>query len=84
MNRLPEFLQKSPGQWTRRDVLKASAASVTALGLGALGIGCAVRQWVEVSHVEVKLRDLPQAFDGLTIAQLTDILEKERENAKHA
>lgn len=73
MNRLPDFLQKSPGQWTRRDLLKASAASVTAIGLGALGIGCAVRQWVEVSHVEVKLRDLPQAFDGLTIAQLTDI-----------
>ena len=73
MNRLPDFLQKSPGQWNRRDVLKASAASVTTIGLGVLGFGCAVRQSVEVSRIDVKLNDLPPGFDGLTIAQLTDI-----------
>ncbi len=73
MNRLPDFLQKSPGQWNRRDVLKASAASVTTIGLGVLGFGCAVRQSVEVSRIDVKLNDLPPDFDGLTIAQLTDI-----------
>ncbi len=73
MNRLPDFLQKSPGQWTRRDVLKGSAASVTTIGLGMLGFGCAVRQSVEVSRIDLKLNDLPPGFDGLTIAQLTDI-----------
>lgn len=73
MKRLPDFLQKPPGQWTRRDVLKATAASVATIGLGALGFGCAVRQSVEVSRVEVKINDLPPEFDGLTIAQLTDI-----------
>lgn len=73
MNRLPDFLQKSPGQWNRRDVLKASAASVTTIGLGVLGFGCAVRQSVEVSRIDVKLNDLPTGFEGLTIAQLTDI-----------
>ena len=69
----PDFLWKSPREWTRRDVLKATAASVTTIGLGSLGIGCAVRQSVEISRIEVKLRDLPPEFDGLTIAQLTDI-----------
>ncbi len=73
MNRLPDFLQKKPRQWNRRDVLKASAASVTTIGLGVLGFGCAVRQSVEVSRIDVKLNDLPPGFDGLTIAQLTDI-----------
>lgn len=64
---------KSPGQWTRRDVLKLSAASAATIGLGVLGYGCAVRQSLEVSRVEVMLKNLPTAFDGLTIAQLTDI-----------
>lgn len=64
---------KSPSQLTRRDVLKLTAASAATVGLGVLGYGCAVRQSVEVSRVEVKLANLPPAFDGLTIAQLTDI-----------
>ena len=64
---------KPPGQWTRRDVLKLSATSAATIGLGVLGYGCAVRQSVEVSRVEVELANLPPAFDGLTIAQLTDI-----------
>ena len=73
MKLMPDFLRKPPNQWTRRDVLKAAAASVTTIGLGTLGFGCAVRQSVEVSNVEVKVNDLPPEFDGLTIAQLTDI-----------
>jgi len=32
-----------------------------------------VRDHVEVSHVEVKIANLPVAFDGLTIAHLSDI-----------
>lgn len=54
-------------------MLKLSATSAATVGLGVLGYGCAVRQSVEVSRVEVKLDNLPPAFDGLTIAQLTDI-----------
>lgn len=64
---------KSPKQWTRREVLKLSAASAATIGLGVLGYGCAVRQSVELSRVEVTLDNLPPAFDDLTIAQLTDI-----------
>lgn len=73
MKFLPDFLARPPKQWTRRDVLKLSAASVTTLGLGVLGYGCAVRQSVEISRVEVKIANLPRAFDSLTIAHLTDI-----------
>lgn len=62
-----------PQKWTRRDVLKLSAASVAAVGLGGLGYGAAVRDQVEVSRVDVKVANLPAAFDGLTIAQLSDI-----------
>lgn len=73
MKLLPDMLAKSPKQWTRRDVLKLSAASAATVGLGALGYGCAVRQSVEISRVEVKINNLPREFDGLTIAHLTDI-----------
>lgn len=73
MKLLPDFLARPPKQWTRRDVLKLSAVSVTTLGLGVLGYGCAIRQSVELSRVEVKISNLPSAFDGLTIAHLTDI-----------
>ncbi len=66
-------LLQAPKLWTRRDVLKLSATSVTAVGLGCLGYGFAVRDHVELSRVEVKIANLPAAFDGLTIAQLSDI-----------
>src|SRR5262249_21620740 len=62
-----------PQKWTRREILKLSAASATAVGLGGLGYGFAVGDHVEVSRVEVKIAHLPAAFDGLTIAQLSDI-----------
>ncbi|HMV85777.1 MAG TPA: metallophosphoesterase [Blastocatellia bacterium] len=68
--RLKAGLQRN---WTRREVLKLTAASATAVGLGALGYGFAVRDHVEVSRVAVKIANLPAAFDGLTIAQLSDI-----------
>lgn len=62
-----------PEKWTRRAVLKLSAASVATIGLSCLGYGAAVRQRVEVSRVEVPIADLPGEFVGLTIAQLSDI-----------
>jgi predicted MPP superfamily phosphohydrolase len=60
-------------KWTRREVLKLTAASATAVGLGGLSYGFAVRDHVEVSRVTVGIANLPAGFDGLTIAQLSDI-----------
>jgi uncharacterized protein len=60
-------------QWTRRDVIKLSVASAAAVGAGSLAYGALVRENVEVSRVEVKVTDLPGEFNGLTIAQLSDI-----------
>lgn len=72
--RLPARLaEKLPKRWTRREVLKLSAASAMVIGLGGLSYGFAVRDHVEVSRVTVNIADLPAAFDGLTIAQLSDI-----------
>ncbi len=67
------FLKKPLRQWTRREVLKLSAASVATVGLGCLAYGAAIRDRVEISRVEVNVANLPAEFDGLTIAQLTDI-----------
>jgi predicted MPP superfamily phosphohydrolase len=64
---------RPPRQWTRREVVKLSAASVATLGLGFLGYGSAIRKNVEVSRVEVKIANLAAEFDGLTIAQMSDI-----------
>jgi predicted MPP superfamily phosphohydrolase len=60
-------------KWTRREVLKLSAASVAAIGLGGLSYGFAVRDHVVVSRFTVGIANLPAGFDGLTIAQLSDI-----------
>jgi len=64
---------KSPKEWTRRDWIKVSAASVAAVGLGCLSHGFAVRDHVEISRVPVKIANLPDEFAGVTIAQLSDI-----------
>lgn len=57
----------------RRKFIKLSAASVATIGLGGIGYSFAARQKVEVSRVEVRLARLPVEFDGLTIAQMSDI-----------
>jgi predicted MPP superfamily phosphohydrolase len=64
---------KSPGEWSRREWIRRSAASVAAVGLGCLSYGFLVRDHVEVSRVPIKIADLPEEFIGLTIAQLSDI-----------
>src|SRR5262249_8869622 len=64
---------KSPKEWTRRDWIKLTTASVATVGLGCLGYGFAVRDHVEISRVPVKIANLPDEFIGLTIAQLSDI-----------
>ena len=58
---------------SRRQFIKLSAASTAAVGLGGLGLGMWLRTQVEVSHVNVNLPRLPEEFNGLTIAHLSDI-----------
>jgi uncharacterized protein len=64
---------KTPKLWTRRDVLKLTAASSTLIGLGCLSYGAMVREHVEISRVDVSIVDLPDAFAGFTIAHMSDI-----------
>ncbi len=72
-DRLRQKFLRPPRQWTRREVIELSAASIATIGLGCLGYGAAVRKNVEVSHIEVKIANLPHEFSGLTIAQMSDI-----------
>ncbi|HEX4945291.1 MAG TPA: metallophosphoesterase [Blastocatellia bacterium] len=58
---------------SRRQFIKLSAASTVALGLGGIGLGAWLRTRVQLSNVTVNLPHLPAAFDGLTIAHLSDI-----------
>lgn len=50
---------------------------VLGCGLGALSVGGYGRllepRWVEINSVQVKINRLPKQFDGVTIAQLSDI-----------
>jgi uncharacterized protein len=56
---------------SRRKFIKLSAAAAGALG--GLGYGLWERVQIEVSRVEVRLPRLPAAFDGLTVAHLSDL-----------
>jgi uncharacterized protein len=58
---------------SRRQFIKLSAASTVAVGLGGLGLGMWLRTQVDVSRVNVNLPRLPEEFNGLTIAHLSDI-----------
>ena len=61
---------------SRRSFLKAALGST--LGLGALGIGgtayaTRVEPYaLEITHLTLPLPNLPPAFDGLTVAQISD------------
>jgi len=59
---------------SRRRFLKAGLYGAAALALYA---GEVERHWTEVTHLDIALPRLPRAFDGMRIAQLSDIhLEK--------
>ena len=58
---------------SRRQFIKLSAASTAVVGLGGWGLGMWLRTQVEVSHVNVNLPRLPEEFNGLTIAHLSDL-----------
>lgn len=55
---------------TRRSFLTAGAIGVAGTALYA---GEIERHWIEVTHVDIHLSGLPEAFEGLRIAQLSDI-----------
>jgi predicted MPP superfamily phosphohydrolase len=55
---------------TRRRFLTAGLASAAGL---ALYSGEIARHVIEISHPEIRLRNLPEAFDGFHIVQLSDI-----------
>ncbi len=63
-NSIPEY------PTNRRRFLKTGL--IAAGGL-ALYSGEGERHWIEVSRLEIHLRNLPRALDGLKIAQLSDI-----------
>ena len=55
---------------SRRRFFKAGLCGAAALALYSSEIE---RHWTEVTHLDVSLAGLPQAFDGMRIAQLSDI-----------
>jgi len=55
---------------TRRRFFKAGLYGAAALALYSSEIE---RHWTEVTHLDIALPGLPQAFDGMRIAQLSDI-----------
>ena len=59
--------------WTRREFLRAAVKWSAGAGLVAAGYGGLLeRSHVVVRRVNVTLDRLPEAFDGVTIAQLSD------------
>src|SRR5271165_3337122 len=60
--------------WTRREFLRAAARWTAGVGLVTAGYGGFFeRAHVVVRRVDVWLARLPEALDGLTIAQLSDL-----------
>ncbi len=59
-----------PAKLTRRGFLVAGLAGASGL---AFYSGEIARHLLEVTHLEIRLPDLPAAFDGFHIAQLSDI-----------
>jgi len=55
---------------SRRRLLKGGLLGAAGL---ALYSGEVARHWIEVSRIDIRLRSLAAAFDGLRIAQLSDI-----------
>jgi predicted MPP superfamily phosphohydrolase len=65
---VPEPISKAP--ITRRHFLLAGACASAGLALYGSEVE---RHWIEVTHRDVLLPGLPQAFDGFRVAQLSDI-----------
>ncbi|QHN03146.1 metallophosphoesterase [Granulicella sp. WH15] len=68
----PESFDSQPphGFWTRRRFLLASGLSAAGF---ALYSGQIARHEIDLTHITVPIRDLPHAFDGFRIAQISDL-----------
>jgi predicted MPP superfamily phosphohydrolase len=64
------FLPAVRQQMTRRRLLKSGLLGAAGL---ALYSGEVARHWIEISRIDILLRSLPAPFEGLRIAQLSDI-----------
>jgi uncharacterized protein len=64
----------NPAHPTRRQFLRTAAKVAAGAALATAGYGGFLeRSHLVVRHVEIPLARLPEAFDGLTIAQLSDL-----------
>lgn len=71
---IPNMTLFDPPQTTRRDFLRTGAKLSVGAALAAGSYGAFFeRQHVVVRHVEIPLTRLPEALDGLRIAQLSDL-----------
>jgi predicted MPP superfamily phosphohydrolase len=67
----PEFDTPEPtGPLTRRRFLLGTAAAVGGFGLYSNQIA---RHEIDITHVDIPLRDLPDSFHGLRIVQISDL-----------
>lgn len=63
-----------PRSLTRRQFLRASLAGTAGLLCGATGYAALVEpEELDVQRLQIRLPGLPEAFDGLTIAQISDL-----------
>ncbi len=67
---MPSSFPPSNQLWSRRSFLEAGLYSAAGVVLYASEIE---RHWIEVTRRDVYLRGLPAAFDGMRLAQLSDI-----------
>lgn len=64
------FLPLLQKQISRRRLLKGGLLGAAGLALYSAEIA---RHWIEISRIDIRLRGLPASFEGLRIAQLSDI-----------
>jgi predicted MPP superfamily phosphohydrolase len=67
---MPALISPTQPIVSRRSLLKAGIGGV--VGLAAYS-NVIARHWIEITRPEIRLTGLPAAFDGLRIAQLSDI-----------
>lgn len=66
---LPRLFKRSRLRW-----LSATGLALSALMFGSMWWGALInRNRIAVSHVTVECRDWPKAFDGMTVAQISDL-----------
>jgi len=62
-----------PNRFSRRIFLQGAVSLAGSTAFASLGVGLYEPQEIQVERVEIRLRRLPPEFDGLRVAQLSDI-----------